>query len=830
MDDSASNRFGDLLRRHRLAAGLTQEELAERAGLGRRSIQGLERGESVPHRGTLQRLMQALALSPEESGQFVGAAKPLPRRGLPEIAASGESSSGARLNKPRHHNLPTQLTSFLGREREVSEVTRLLAETHLLTLTGAGGCGKTRLALEAARGLVDDFADGVWLVELAPLADPELIPAVVIAALDVREVPGEPILTTLLAALPSRQILLVLDNCEHLIGACARLVDALLRQCPDVHVVATSREPLRVAGEAVFRVPSLAVPSAATNVEPEELARFAAVRLFLDRARAAGSGFAFTVANAPAVAQVCRRLDGIPLALELAAARTQTLTVEQIAARLNRRFGLLTGGNRAALPRQQTLAATVSWSYDLLTEPERRLFNRLSVFAGGFDLEAAERVCADAPLAGEDVLDLLTGLVQKSMVVAEAGEGDVKRYFLFETLRAWGWDQLLAAGEANGLRNRHRDWYAALAERVAPNLFGFNVARAVARLTAEHDNLRMALTWCLERDADVGLNLAVTLGHFWESRGHEVEGRRWIESLLARASSNAAVRARALFCIAVWLRDWGDFATAMSRAEESLVLAHEAGSAADIGAALTLLGSLAMARGEYDRAELLMAEGLGLARKAGNAGQLSFALTHLGELYLYAGDDARARACFDEHLAIVRADGSDWGIGDATSGLGTVARSTGDVQRAEELLRESVDRFRKIGDKPGTGWSLGYLGYLTGLQGNDGDARAMLRESAGLFREVGHVPRLVRSVCFLGILALRRGHIARGVRLVAATEAANHFLRATLAPDERGELEAALLDARAAMGDAGFAAAWAEGHAMTREQAVAYALEEDGRG
>jgi transcriptional regulator with XRE-family HTH domain len=405
-----STTFGDLLRQYRRAAGLTQEELAERAQVSPRAISDLERGaRSRPWRETIGLLGDALELGPAERATLEAAARQV---GRPDAPPS-EPPASPPLAPPRH-NLPIALTSFVGRERELAEVGRLLTTTRLLTLTGTGGCGKTRLALQVAADLIEQYPDGVWLVELASLADPTLVPAAVAAALGVRESPGQSLLMTLLAFLRERRLLLILDNCEHLLDACAHLADTILRGNPGARLLATSREALGIDGEVSWRVPSLVVPPSDSVTSLDVLTRNEAVRVFLDRAVAAQPDFTLTDQNAPSIAQVCRRLDGIPLAIELAATRVRSLAPVQIAARLDRRFSLLTGGSRAALPGQQTLAALVGWSYDLLSAEEKRLFDRLSVFAGGFTLEAAEWVAGttdgspsalDLPVSNQVIID-----------------------------------------------------------------------------------------------------------------------------------------------------------------------------------------------------------------------------------------------------------------------------------------------------------------------------------------------------------------------------------------------------------------------------------------
>jgi non-specific serine/threonine protein kinase len=395
-------------------------------------------------------------------------------------------------------NLPISLTSFIGREREIAEVTRLLAgppsESRLLTLTGAGGCGKTRLALRVAGEALGDFPDGVWLVELAALADPALVAGAVAMAVGVREVPGRALTESLVDHLRDRTLLLILDNCEHLVAAAAGLADVLLRSCPRLRVLATSREPLGSAGETIWRVPSLTLPplSAADAPLLEPLTRYEAVRLFVERARAAVPAFAPSAENAPALVEICRRLDGIPLAIELAAARVRVFSAAQIAARLDDRFRLLTAGPRTALPRQQTLRATVDWSYDLLAEPERALLRRLSVFAGGWTFEAAEAVAAGDGIQTHAVLDLMAQLVDKSLVIAEEQRGAV-RYRLLETIRAYARDRLLEAGEAERTRDRHLAYFLGLAEEAEPRLRGAEERVTLDRLEAEHANLQAAL-------------------------------------------------------------------------------------------------------------------------------------------------------------------------------------------------------------------------------------------------------------------------------------------------------------------------------------------------
>lgn len=426
-----------------------------------------------------------------------------------------------RAQPVQRHNLPASLTSFVGREHELTEVRELLRHTRLLTLTGTGGVGKTRLALEAARTVTDEYPDGVWLVELAALTDPVVVPQAVATVLGVREQPGQAVADALGDGLGTRRMLLVLDNCEHLVDACAALVDMVLRAAPKVHVLATSREALRVVAETVYRVPSLGLPTEQWVPSPDRLTAYEAVLLFVERARAACPGFGVTDENSRAVLDVCQRLDGIPLALELAAARLRHLAVEQLAARLHDRFRLLTAGSRTALPRQQTLRATLEWSFDLLTEEERVLFRRLAVFAGGFSLAAAEAICAGEGIAEEQVLDLVAGLVDQSLVLTEEQHGDV-RYRLLETVRQYGQEQLDAAGETTALRRRYRDWYVALAEQACQGLRERHPAIWLQTIEREQDNLRALLqtSTTATNAAEARRSLWEVLWRYWELRGH----------------------------------------------------------------------------------------------------------------------------------------------------------------------------------------------------------------------------------------------------------------------------------------------------------------------
>ncbi len=523
-----------------------------------------------------------------------------------------------------NHNIPVPMTSFIGREREMVEVKRTLAMTRLLTLTGAGGSGKTRIALELARDLVGAYPDGVWLVQLAPLSAPELVTQEVAGVLGIKERPGQPLGDTLADALRAKNLLLVLDNCEHLVESAARLVDRLLSSCARLRILATSREMLAVSGEVNLPMSPLSLPSTTTRISRgvptvEDLVRYEAVRLFVDRARLRLPDFGLNEKNAGAVARVCRKLDGIPLAIELATARMGALTVEQVAQRLEVSLDVLKGHSRTAEARQRTLGATLDWSHGLLSEAERAVFRRLSVFAGGWTLEAAEAVCSGGGIEEDGILDLLGGLVDKSLVVAGPRASGTTRYRMLEPIRQYAGGKLELSGEAEEVQHRHGAYFLALAEAAEPELAGPRGRLWVEHLEADNDNMRAVLSWALEGgDFGLGLRLAGALRWFWEGDRRYEEGRRWLEQALTYdAPKSAAARAKALDG-AGWLAfGQGDLDRVEEAAKEGLELSTEARTRPHVASSLrNMLGSLARTRGDYERARKLFEESLALDREA----------------------------------------------------------------------------------------------------------------------------------------------------------------------------------------------------------------------
>jgi predicted ATPase/class 3 adenylate cyclase len=696
------------------------------------------------------------------------------------------------------NNLPRQLTGFVGRERELAEVKRLLASSPLVTLTGTGGCGKTRLALQVGADLLDGYPDGVWLVELAPLTDPALVPQAVASALGVRELPDRPLLATLVDHLRGRELLLVLDNCEHLLDAGARLADTLLRGCPNVRILATSREGLGIAGEVSWRVPSLTVPLGEGAIPLDELNRNECARLFAERTRAVLPAFTLTHQNAPAVAQICRRLDGIPLALELAAARLKGLAAEQLAARLDQRFRLLTGGSRVALPRQQTLAAMVGWSYDLLNEPERALFHRLAVFVGGFTLEAAEDVCPDtgdggqpSPIQRDDVLDLLLRLVDKSLVVAEPSDEGESRYRLLETLRQYALEKLAATGETERVRARHAAHYLAFAEQAGAQYYGSRFPFWYARMRLELNNFRTALRWAIDAgEVEEALLICGPLGNILYHIGEPSESRRWLGELLA---SPAAVlptirRGRALVA-AAYLAGWAelDFDQADILIDHALVIIRERADQKYLVEALAGKAGFATLRGNYSTGRKLSEEAVALARASEDLNAMASSLLQLGQACYYLGDYPIAQATFEERRA--------------------VCTRRGDTYHAP---------------------SLDWLGHISTARGEYATAGAHLRESMRQRLTIDRTIGVAYTLNGFAGLAAAQGDHPRAVRLSGAAARLCELSGMPANRAEEGSMRDRLPAIQAALGDAAYDAAWAEGRALTQEQAVAYALEEGG--
>lgn len=742
------------------------------------------------------------------------------------------------------NNLPQQTTSFVGREKEITESRALLANARLLTMTGSGGTGKTRLSLQVAADVLDDYPDGVWFVELAPLADPGLVPQAVAQVLGVKEEPNRSLTQTLCDFLKTKRLLLVLDNCEHLLQACTWLVDSLLRASPDLKVLASSREALGVAGEQTYRVPSLSLPDRKQSDTAEQLGQYEAVRLFIERARLVLPDFSVTNENAPYVAQICYQLDGIPLALELAAARVRSLSVEEIGARLDNRFRLLTGGSRMALPRQQTLRALIDWSYDLLNDQEKVLLHRLSVFSGGWTLEAAEQVCRGEVPSGEsiedwEVLDLLTAMVDKSLVLAEIRQ-KTTRYRLLETVREYARDRLRESGEEGAARVRHRDYYIHLAEQAIPRLSGADQRDYLDRLEMEHDNFRAALLksqtsredGTAEAEAQGRMRLAAALWRFWDVRGHLSEGRQqYMDALSDEAAQEPTkVRADALQGIGALARHQSDYAAADQLFQECVAIRRLLGDDLGVAMALNNLGANAYDKGEYVSARAYFEESLTLRRRLGNKRSTAATLLNLGNLLHDLEDYSEARALYEESLGLFRETGDLGNVAIALTNLGNLANHQGDLAAARPLYEESLAIAREIDDRWSTTLVLVNLGPLLCQLGEFDLSRSTLSECLTLCREMDLKRLTAFGLEAYAELAAATNQTDQGITLLGAAAVLRDTIGSPLPATDQAQVNSTLDRLRAGTGKESFAAAWERGQSMDRDQAVAYALDEPGAG
>ncbi|HEY6103698.1 MAG TPA: tetratricopeptide repeat protein [bacterium] len=757
------------------------------------------------------------------------------------------------------NNLPLQLTSFIGREREIEEVKALLTKHRLLTLTGPGGSGKTRLAVQVAADVVDGFTDGIWVVELASLTDGALVRQAALTALGLREEQGSRQHDVLIDFLRDRRALIVMDNCEHLLHTCAELADALLQAAPSLSILATSRERLGIAGEVVFAVPTLSLPASGDIHSLAELRSSEAATLFLDRALLGRPTITFSDEAAGPVARIVRQLDGIPLAIELAAAKLKVLSLSQIVERLDNTFRLLTGGSRMAPSRQQTLQAAMDWSYDLLNEEERALLRRVAVFSGGFTLQAAEGIGGGTKGPGS-VLDLLTSLVDKSLVIVDHEADDV-RYRLLETVRGYAERRLSEAGEAPEMRARHARWFMEWTQGLEPRLFGLD-EHVLNRVEREHDNIRAALAYLLQSaDRDGALRLANAAFRFWEVRGHWSEGRQWLEAALPDSPADGERDGRALVHIGTLAQYQGDYARARDAAGRALRVFEDAGDIRGVSRAQNILGNVAYYQGDWTEAEQRYKMSLERARHSGEprdrAGPLAnlaniafhheaydeaeqyareslaafeatsdrhgraFVLNLLGLLAEEQDDAGRAQGLFEEGLAIRRILGDRRGIAGSLMNLGRVARAQHAFDRAEALYEESLTIRRELADAFGIAGALASLGEVALLRGDHVRAVTLTRESLTLRTEMGD---RVGSIECLELLARSTTDLPAAASLLAAGAAARQAAGAPYRPMERRMVDERVGSVKGALPTAAFTAAWNAGTAMTLDEARKYAL------
>ncbi len=726
---------------------------------------------------------------------------------------------------PRRH-LPVPLTDLIGRSNEIAEVLDLMLDRRLVTLAGAGGIGKTRLSIALAEAALPRFDHGAWFVDLSPIALSALVPRAVSKAVGIPEEPMRPIIETLVEALEPRTVLLVLDNCEHLSEACAEFAQYMLANCPNLSILATSRQPLHVTGEQVFRVPSLALPPS-ERLETEDddaskLLEFEAVQLFVDRGARVSHDFQLNRRNAPDVVDICRRLDGIPLAIELAAARLRSLSVHEVCQRLDSRFRLLTSGGKAAIPRQQTLRSLIDWSFELLEEREQAILRRLAVFAGGWSLPAAEHVCDGEPVDESEILDLLTSLVDKSLAMADPRDGST-RYRLLDTVRAYAFERLTEAGEAGVWRNRHMTCALAFAQEAHLELFGANEREWMDRLEVEHDNLRAAFACALETEPESALQFCNALYAFWITRGYYEEGTTWCRAALERAKDRVPTTsyARALHCAGALALSLSDYPAAITHLNENLEILRPLDDWINIASTLNVLGLVAREQGDYERARAFHEESLEIRRNQGEEGGISQSLFNLGRVALEQGDYASAQGLLEKSLAFRRLKNWRRGCAMPLACLGEVAFEQGDYESARSLLEESVAIRRELDDRAGIAESLTRLGWIACELGEYESARTLHTESLGILRVLRLLNDIAMSLESFANLAAAQSDAVRAARLWGAAESLRERIGRHLPIGVMARHEAKV---SAVQSEQSFDEAWEDGREMTLDQAIGYAL------
>ena len=755
------------------------------------------------------------------------------------------------------NNLPAQLTTFIGREKEVEQIKKRLEKNRLVTLTGSGGVGKTRLSIQVASELLDDYPHGAWLVELAPITDPALVTRTVCTALDVTPQGNMPALNVLTEYLKSKKILLVVDNCEHLIDACAELCDSLLHACPHLRMIASSREALDIDGENAYRVPSLSLTN--PNSRLENIQQSEAVQLFIERANTILPGYTLTEANASNIAEICQRLDGIALAIELAASRLKLLKVEQIKARLEDAFRLLTGGSRTALPRQQTLRGTIDWSYNLLSEEERRVLRCLSVFVGGWTLEAAESVCGNA-----DTLDLLTYLVDKSLVSVDREHSNGPRYYLLETIRQYAREKLAESGEAEQIRARHLDYFLIWTQQEAHHIYGHGQVEWLRKLEDEHENLIAALEWSLHGNVNDGQQLVASLWWSWHESGHDSEALHWLERMLAAAPAEESLVIAKLLSGTGWLTE--KLEDKEKANEKSVAMFRRLGDEAGAAFPLCSLGVCAYWRSHYEKTIQIVEESLDLFRSSGNIWGVRHAIGILGYTAEARGNFKLAGQYYEKSLAISKEIGDQDGIAWTLYLMGILAETQENDEQAMKLYREALEVGRVAKTKPVTSWildrmaaillrrgeyeqsqlmfeesleiqqkrgnrtqiayRLGALGWCARLQGNYLKARSYYAAGLQLMKQSGDNDDIASQLVEIGILLGVQGHPEKFVRLLGSVDRLLPNAARTFIPFSRIEIEQYSETARTMLSEEFYASVYGTGSQMSLEQAVAYAFKE----
>ena len=848
MPESVS--FGTWLRQRRRALDLTQKALAREVGCAEITVRRMEADEYKPSHDLALVLLETLGVPKSERAQWVRFA-----RGLAEYPKSQPAPSPAR---EQITNLPIPLTSFIGRKKDIALIQQRLAGHRLVTLLGAGGIGKTRLSQEVASQLLGDYANGVWLVELASLSDPALVPQTVAAVFGIQQ--GTTVratVETLIHFLRAKIVLLILDNCEHLLEACAQLADILLKHCPDLKILTTSREALGIIGEALYQVPSLTIPEMQRIESIEKLNDYESIRLFDERAQLVQMDFALTQENASSVAQICSRLDGIPLAIELAAVRVQMFSAEQIASQLNKCFHTLTGGSRTALPRHQTLQASIDWSWHLLYDHEQIVLRRLSVFAGGFTLEAAGQVCTGNGIESRQIIGLISQLVTKSLVVANQESGRERWYRLLETIRQYAREKLVEAGEEERFRTRHLQYFLQLSEQAEQELRGPKQVEWMSRLHDERDNIRAALEWADKTDVEAGLYAASRLDILWENMDIR-EATHWLDMFTQKPESKAYPHARAKALRALgWLKyRLQRFPEALSNAQECLDLYRACGdTSGEVDAlslfviilnpseagdlyqqALTLTQSIndtwriaytfyVSSWVHHDRHSYLE-KALALFQEVSDLRFTAECLVELGRVEMFNRDLESAQKRFDEAITLFRQLNIKSGISDVLFSYGRIAGIKGDYEQAYTYLRECAAFAEQFGYRIGYLFARSLLGYLAMQQGKITEAYEIFRETARSFFDDKNEIGVAFNLEGMAGLSAAVGKYEMAARLIGWSDALRQRIDDPRPRLEQADVDKIIAACIAKLGKTAFSEAYSEGQKMTLEEAVSHALEE----
>lgn len=814
--------FGEWLRQRRHILDLTQQELADQVGCARITLRRIESGSLKPSRELALILLDKLGTPPAQQEQWLRFARGLGE--FPEISAGASSS----VKSPT--NLPTLLSRFIGRQKELQEIVRLIGEYHLITLVGPGGVGKTRLSIQVSQELLEKFPAGVWLVELASQRDPALVPRAVASTIGVRDQPQRSTIDILCDHLQQKEMLIILDNCEHLVETCALLAEKILLSSPGVRILATSREKLGVHGEVIYQVPSLSLPSHSHRLPVTSLQKYEAVELFIERALIAVPGFYVSNENAATLVQICQRLDGIPLIIELAAAKLRVLSLEQIYERLDDRFQLLASGVRTAIPRHQTLQAVIDWSYDLLSPVEQTLFQYLSVFANGWTLEAAEFICTEKKLGSLDIIELLEQLINKSLVHKEETVNE-PRYRMLETIREYALQKLDSSGEMKEVCLRHLLFFAKMVEEAERNFKGPNQANWYSRLDKELDNLRMAMT-CFkgEEQADVRLRLNTGLWRYWKTRGNTSEGRRDLQQVLEDLPRGPIRQtgdyARALNAAGSLAYYEGDLWYSDQSRKEALAIFQNLDDKVGIADCLIGLGNTASSQGDYDSARKYYEESLAIRKALEDSWGVARLLGNLGLLASFEMDFSRARSLHEQSLNLFRELRDQEGIANELVNLAEVLRHQGELSLANAYFTESALISGKLLDKWGLGYALMGMGDIALEEGDIPAASFLYKDCLILFHKGANFAGLPFALESVAALALARKDPENAARIWGAAETLRKNTNSPMPPPNLAAFQKHLAHLQQQLDATAFRLAWADGQALTIDQVISLALEE----